>query len=488
MAAIHLFACPYTKVEESFNIQAIHDLLYHGTNLSEYDHLEFPGVVPRTFLGPILVAAVSYPFFMVITFLNLNKFLIQYVARAALGTLVLLAFRKFRLGVEKQFGRVVAIWLVLISSTQFHLMFYVTRTLPNTFALMLALLAFHYWLTQNHRMLIFTTAAVVIIFRAELCILMGLILLKELISRRLSLLSLLCWGIPCGIFMLGLTITVDSLFWMRNLWPEGEVLWFNLFLNKSSEWGTSPWGWYFYSVLPRALLFSIPFVPVGFLLDQKVKVLLFPALGFVFLYSFLPHKEMRFIIYTFPLLSVAAARTCAYLWNNRSKSWRNVLSVHMICCHLLLNLCMSVLFLNVSTQNYPGGIAFDRFHELVPKEEAVHVHVDTYCAQTGITRFLEKNPEWLYNKTENLKPGSMEMMQFSHLLTEWPQNVPMSSLPYSHTHSVMDIIPAFSHWKMDLSSFPPLAMYITPRVIIWKRDSPYPSLILNTSKMKSVKM
>lgn len=138
VALVHLLAAPYTKVEESFNIQATHDVLVYGTPLSNvfqklsssYDHFAFPGAVPRTFIGPVLLAGIARPVEAI-----LGDFASpQFIVRALLGLFNVQALLFFKRQLHSACGPTVARWYVVLQASQFHIMFYASRTLPNMFA------------------------------------------------------------------------------------------------------------------------------------------------------------------------------------------------------------------------------------------------------------------------------------------------------------------------------------------------------------------
>jgi alpha-1,6-mannosyltransferase len=157
---------------------------------------------------------------------------------------------------------------------------------------------------------------------------------------------------------------------------------------------TAPFLWYFYSALPRALLASTFLIPLGLFFSPRIRVLVTPCLIFVFLFSFLPHKELRFIFYVIPVLNVAVAGACDHLWKNRGKGFiQALLSVGLI-FHIVLNGVLSTGFLIVSTKNYPGGNALLALHSWESTNSPVNVHIDVYSAQTGVSRFLELSPHW----------------------------------------------------------------------------------------------
>ena len=133
---LHLLVAPYTKVEESFNIQATHDIITYSSlpgnflkNLRFFDHVDFPGAVPRTFVGALALAIVSKP----ITAFTGAEYA-QIVVRAALGLFNTVALLKYKDALAKAYGRNVGRWYLLLQASQFHVIFYASRTLPNMFA------------------------------------------------------------------------------------------------------------------------------------------------------------------------------------------------------------------------------------------------------------------------------------------------------------------------------------------------------------------
>lgn len=360
-------------------------------------------------------------------------------------------------------------WFLVITLTQFHFTFYMSRPLPNVFALPLVLLAVSSWLRREQWRFLLFAGASIIIFRSELVILLGLLLIYDLFYKRITIAQLLKIGVPTGLGLIALTIIIDSFFWQRTTWPEAEVFWFNTILNKSSEWGTSPFLWYFYSALPRALGVSLIFVPYGLYVEPRIRAIVISAIVFILIYSILPHKELRFIIYAFPLLNVASACACQRLWINRQKSAPQTMLAMIAVGHLLGNFLLTTFLLAVSGTNYPGGIAMSRLHRIASTEPNITIHIDNLTAQSGVTRFTEINSNWTYRKDENLKAGDEELHKFDYLLAEVKSKYSPEMRLLRQTHDKIEQVECFSNIGVHYTSFLPIKIRTKPCIMILKK-------------------
>ncbi|CAN6903535.1 unnamed protein product, partial [Brassica oleracea] len=424
IAAIYVLMAPYTKVEESFNVQSMHDILYHRHRLDSYDHLEFPGVVPRTFIGAFIISFFASPLVFIISFLGFPKIYSLVAARFVLGCIILSTLRFFRIQIRKKFGYQVESFFLLFTTLQFHLLLYSTRPLPNILALGLVNLAYGNWLKGNFysalNFLIFAT----VIFRCDVILLLGPIALEVFLTKSISFWKTLKYCVGTAVVTAGLTISVDSIMWKKFVWPEFEVFWFNSILNRSSDWGTHSIHWYFTSALPRRSdCISINFSHLfGILLDRRVPFLVIPVISFVLLYSKLPHKELRFIISSVPMLNLSAAVAASRIYKNRKKTIWKLANMVMLALFAISAGCTVFTFM-ASYNNYPSGYALKRLHQIshpanVKGEE--WVHIDTFSAMNGISRFCESAFPWRYSKEEEMVVEELQNRNFTYLVNEHP--------------------------------------------------------------------
>lgn len=470
VSLIHLYLCPHSKVEESFNLQATHDLVYHGVTPAimmstsslwynattakaplpalPYDHISYPGVVPRTFLGPLVLSSMvqilRIPGLWCSVELLDYPLLVQWLTRAMILGAVISAWCQVARALDSN-KRVTAAtyvaipysapgtYLLLVTACQFHMPFYASRMLPNIFALLVVLHAVKAWLLEDApktaALLVFATA----VFRCDLLLLLFTVGLSLLITKRLTVLQAIRIGVVTGIVSLVLTVPLDSLMWQRWVWPEGEVFYYNTVLGKSSDWGTSPWYWYATKALPKLLLVFLCWLPCAFfslpetlvawwestqqqqqqiatkrLLDTTWWEYLLPAVGYIILYSCLGHKEVRFMFPIMPLLNLAVAVGMARVHklvfppSNKEKRISSLAKLGYIAClaSLVLGLLASSAFLAVSQQNYPGGEALLRLnrhlHEsqnekgLVSNDSEVRLYIDVAAAMSGISLFGQR--------------------------------------------------------------------------------------------------
>ncbi|KAJ6391034.1 hypothetical protein OIU77_025108 [Salix suchowensis] len=442
---------------------------------NQYDHLEFPGVVPRTFIGALIVSVLASPIMGVINLLRLSKIYALIAVRLALGCVVLSTLRFFRVQVRHKFGHQVEAFFVILTALQFHLLFYCTRPLPNILALAVANMAYAYWLRGNFykalNCLIFAT----IVFRCDMLLLLCPLALElfavtlmifmprcnnlsSLIqTRSISLCKAIKYCIGPTLLSIGFTIMVDSIMWKKILWPEFEVFWFNSVLNRSSEWGTHSFHWYFTSALPRSLLAAYPLFLLGVLIDRRVLVFVLPVFSFILLYSKLPHKELRFIISSVPMLNLSAAVAANRIFNNRKKTLWKFLNLIMLGLFFISLGCTLVFFL-ASYDNYPSSNALKDLHQIghLNNTDELWVHIDTFSAMNGISRFCENDSPWRYSKEEGIPLEEFFRRNFTYLVSEQLDVDGFKCLQHAS---------GFSRVRLQ-SSLPPIILVKEPKLYI----------------------
>lgn len=180
---------------------------------------------------------------------GLPKIFVQLWVRAALAGAICFAYARLLHAVSHRLGRATASGMLIIAVITPHFLFYASRTLPNTFALLLLLHACAEWVRMagdggespsgtfagaSRRVWASLACLVcaVVWLRCDMLVLMGPIGLSWLATRRVSFAALLRAGIVCGVVALTTTVLIDSWFWRRMLWPEGEVRSVYLHLKK----------------------------------------------------------------------------------------------------------------------------------------------------------------------------------------------------------------------------------------------------------------
>lgn len=462
--------CPFNKVEESFNTQAMHDAWLLGFGrLEHWDHRTFPGTVPRSFVGALAVAWASAGSWAVC-----GRFIARWLVqgscgttmlarqvwcRCALGSAWLSSLAHLCRGARAKYGDETAAWLCALTASQFHQAFYATRTLPNTLALAPALWAYGDALVGRRLRALLTLVATTVVFRCDLAALVvplgALWTLDRRDENRLSFFAAATATAAVAAAGVVLSMAVDSVLWGRPVWPEGQVLLFNNPIdNRSARWGVSPRHWYATSALPRSLGVAFPLAVISLL--RKPDALVAAAAVSIVLLSFLPHKELRFVFPALPLLNLSAAKFLA--------ADRRALGA---ACVALNAAATAALFVRAAAANYPGGLALKTLHDLsCPLASSRRdVHIDVAAAVSGASRFGEAfRPHWRYDKTEDVDDPAL-YAAFDYRLAPVEPRTPGDAASRAF-FTTMAVIPAYAGLRLDVAQWPFLHIRSLPHLLV----------------------
>lgn len=296
-ATLMILISPYTKVEESFNVQAIHDFINIGTDeIGLFDHVSFPGSVKRTCLGAlglslpliflpdsmknignllISLAILIHKFLptsinllknendisQIFKLTKISQLLVSRFILSFFSCLSIIHLRRSVVNSCSKNSKLIGFWFSLLFYPLPHILYYSSRFLPNFICFPLTNLAISLFIsgdiTRSITILIFTG----IIFRFEILVFtMVLIILcitgflrngNGLITIREGIVSVLI----SSLMSIFLCSRIDSYFWdVEFIIPEFDSFVFNIIGGNSSKWGVESYFAYFFKYLPKLFI------------------------------------------------------------------------------------------------------------------------------------------------------------------------------------------------------------------------------------------
>eukprot|EP01023_Acetabularia_acetabulum_P023713 TRINITY_DN2309_c0_g1_i3.p1 TRINITY_DN2309_c0_g1~~TRINITY_DN2309_c0_g1_i3.p1 ORF type:complete len:278 (+),score=37.32 TRINITY_DN2309_c0_g1_i3:210-1043(+) len=265
-----------------------------------------------------------------------------------------------------------------------------------------------------------------------------------------------------------------------------------------------PFHWYFSSAVPRALQGTIILLFYGVSCDRRVHGYFLVVLIWMFLYSFLGHKELRFIFGAIPILNLVSATGLNRLWINRRKNRTHFVRFLIGVFLLLITFSGTIVMTMVSIHNYPGGYALKKLHKIEGFDPFMYnqtqkiqfqqfirqqkldqkqiegvqnfrnVHISVLPAMTGVSQFGElEDLGWNYSKLENVKKDDLQFLGFDFLLSDEEKIDGFEKIGSSKGYNGLIIFKQYQQWleRIKLKQIPFFGLNLQDKVFIHKRNT-----------------
>ncbi|XP_040890506.1 GPI mannosyltransferase 3 [Toxotes jaculatrix] len=286
----------------------------------------------------------SYPllfafFYKILHIINFDSVhLLKWLPRIIQALLAVFADVKFFFLIRTLESQDVAKWTFFCHLCSWFTWFCCTRTLTNSMETTITCLALFYFplsgsKTHSSKKYL-SLVALAVIVRPTALIVWFPLLLYHFWQEDNKLRLITHNYIPIGALAIVISTVIDCLFYEKWTMVQFNFLKFNVFHGVADFYGSHPWHWYLTQGFAVVIGSHLPLFLHGCTLAfKRYKILWATIVWTIMVYSFLPHKEFRFIYPVLPFCMVFCGISLANL-----RMWRRAAAFVLLVTNLVLAL------------------------------------------------------------------------------------------------------------------------------------------------------